>query len=78
MHSDHGSSSTLREFWRHTGQTISRMHSGRRHGHFRGSRLSGVDKEGRAYGSIHYDIGIAVDVFDEGVTMSAPCRSGEA
>jgi hypothetical protein len=40
---------------------------GRRRGHSGGSRLSGVD---RAYShSIHYDIGIDVEVYDEGVTM---------
>ncbi|KIK33450.1 hypothetical protein CY34DRAFT_813588, partial [Suillus luteus UH-Slu-Lm8-n1] len=41
---------------------------GRRHGHFGGSRLSqaGVDN---AYGSMRHDIGIDVEVFDEGVSL---------
>jgi hypothetical protein len=47
----------------------------RRCRHFGGSRLSGVDK---ANGSIHYDIRIDVEAFDEGVTMSARCRTGQS
>jgi hypothetical protein len=33
-----------------------------------------VDK---ACGSIHYDIRLDVEVFNEGLTMSRPCRSVE-
>lgn len=80
MHSDHESSSALRKFWRHVVQVNSQRHEytlGRHRGHFGGSRLfqAGVDKV--LYSSIHYDIRIDVEVFDEGVTMSAPCITGE-